>query len=166
MIHERVEGGAHAKAGDGAGEEAREDEHVVAARRGVAGRDELEAVVEGHATECRERAAAQQVRPDIDALVVHVEERPQRAAVAAAVRPVPPQQKLVVAPPRRQVVPVQQPKQRLLDFGLDLLRRRRQGRRRGAATLAERLASDCGVVVGGSRLPARCLSVGHDAQPK
>lgn len=152
VVHEGVEGGAHAQAGDGAGEEAAEDEQVAGAGRGVAGRHELEAAVEGQAADDGEGAAAQQVRPDVDTLVVHVEEGLQRGPVAAAVGPVPAPQELVVAPPLRQVVPVQQPPERLPDLGLGVLRRRGQRGRGSAAALAERRFASSGR-----------LGVDHDA---
>ena len=132
VIHECVEGGAHAEAEEGAAEETREDKDVGAGGGGVARRDDA---VEPGADE-GEDEGADGVRPDVDGLVVHVEKRREGPPVAVALLAVPRPDEVVVPPPRRQVVPEHQ--QRLLHILLRLLRRLDDPLRRGGrAPLAE-----------------------------
>lgn len=55
-----------------------------------------------------ESKGAEEMGPDVDELVVDVEEGGEGAAVAVAVGAVPGHDEVVVAPPRRQVVPEHQ----------------------------------------------------------
>lgn len=119
MVAEGMVGSAHAEAQGGAGEEAGKGEHVGAAGRRIARRYDA---VQGQPGR-REGDGAEQVRPDVDRLVVQGPDGPERGSIAVAVGPVPRADELVVAPPVRQVVPEHE--QGSPNLGLDLARCRR-----------------------------------------
>lgn len=129
VVGQRVKGGAHAEAAESAREEAGKDEQVRARGRLVARGDQ--GVQQGAAQ--GEGHRAEQVGPDVDALVVQVPEAGQRRAEAVARLPVAAEDEGVVAPPGRELVPEQE--QRRLHLGFNLLggREERLGGRGGPA---------------------------------
>lgn len=101
VIHDGVKGRAHAQAQDGAAKEARKDGNVGGASRVVPRMD--------HAVEiCGDddgNKSAKEVRPDVDKLVVQVEEGAGRVGVGAADLAVAGMNKGIVAAPGGEVIP-------------------------------------------------------------
>lgn len=97
VVAQRVEGRTHAEAKKGAAEEAGEDDDVRIRGRPIAGRNDKvqEDTADGKGQ------GAQQVRPDVNGLVVQGGESGKRDAVAVARRAVPAPDKGIVSPPTR-----------------------------------------------------------------
>lgn len=101
VVDQGVESGAHTQARHGAGEEAGEDE-LIGTRRGLVARlDHAPEVERGNEGDER----AEQVGPDVDGLVVKVEERAQRVTVRRPGAAVAAEDEGIVAAPGRQIVP-------------------------------------------------------------
>lgn len=129
VVHQGVIRRAHAQTHHGAAEEARKDQDIRRIGRLVARMDhkiEVDARDDGD-------DGPREVRPDVDKLVVQVEERPGRLGIRWADGPVAGPDEGVVAAPGGQIVPEEE--KLLFDFLLDLLYRAEAGF--GEAALAE-----------------------------
>lgn len=139
VIRQGVIRSAHAQTHDGTPKEARKDEHV-GRIGGLIARANNDVDVQG-----RENGddGAGEVRPDVDGLVVQVEERAGGLGVGGADGAVAGADEGVVAAPGGEVVPEEE--ELLLDFAFGLLDGREEGFGDGGPALAEgRVGGHCG----------------------
>lgn len=106
---------AHTEAAESTQEETGEDEHVRLGGGLISGRNDM---VKEEATES-EQESAQQMGPDVDKLIVQVEDGPKRLPVAVGGGAVARVDEVVVAAPVREFIPQHQ--QGVLDPVFDIL---------------------------------------------
>ncbi len=126
MINERMERGAHAQTHHRAAKEARKSADIRARGKGIALTHDA---IQAPQRDAHGDDGAEEVRPDVDGLVVQVEEGAQGVRVRAADGPVARADEGVVAAPGGQVVP--QVEEGVLGFLLEGLDSVDDGVRRG-----------------------------------